>query len=78
MRFIASTMVAQVFDTLTVAVIAFAGTMPWADWFILIGVAWVIKVGYEVILLPVSVPLARWVKKLEGIEHFDNQKLRIA
>lgn len=77
-RFIVSTMVAQSFDTLTVAVVAFAGTMPWADWLILVGVAWVVKVGYEIVLLPVSVPLTRWVKKLEGVEHFDNQKLRIA
>jgi len=76
-RFISSTIVAQFFDTLTVGLIAFSGLMPWSDWFVMVLVSWAIKVGYEVVLLPLSVPMARWIKRLEGIEHFDRQKLRI-
>lgn len=77
LRFVGSTVVAQFFDTLTVGLIAFSGLMPWGDWTQMLLVSWAIKVAYEIVLLPLSVPLARWIKRLEGIEHFDRQKLRI-
>ncbi len=77
LRFIGSTVVGQFFDTIVFFTIAFAGTTPLKESLIMIVTAWAFKVGYEAIALPISVPIAKWVKKLEGIEHFDKQELHI-
>lgn len=77
LRFIASTVVGQFFDTLVFFTIAFAGTMPLKESVIMILTAWAFKVGYETVALPVSVPITKWVKKLEGVEHFDKQELHV-
>ena len=33
---------------------------------------WAIKVLYEVLALPVSMPLANWVKRAEGLDAIDD------
>lgn len=76
-RFVASTIVGQFFDTAIVLLIAFAGTMPWDSFFVMFLSAWSLKVLYEVVALPLSLPLARKLKQIEGVEHFDRQTLRI-
>lgn len=77
LRFIGSTVVGQLADSLVFMTIAFAGTMPWGQFFTMIPVAWSVKVAYETIALPLSVPIAAKIKRLEGIEHFDRQKLSL-
>ncbi len=76
-RFIGSTVIGQFFDTAVFMTVAFAGTMPWKNFFMMLGAAWAFKIAYEVIALPLSVPITKWVKKLEGVEHFDKQELHI-
>ena len=76
-RFVASTIVGQFFDTAVLMVVAFAGTMPWSAFCTMLITGWLFKVVYEIIALPVSIPVAAWVKRLEGVEHFDKQKLSI-
>ncbi len=77
MRFIGSTLVGQFFDTIVFLFVAFAGTMPWKAFFMMFLTAWIFKVLYEIVALPLSVPIANWVKRLEGVEHFDKQKLHV-
>ena len=76
-RFIGSTVVGQFFDSLVFFSIAFIGTMPLTQLIITFLTAWALKIAYEIIALPFSVPAAQWLKKLEGIEHFDRQKITI-
>lgn len=76
-RFIASTIVAQFFDTLVFSVIVFAGTMAIGQLITLMLIAWVFKVVYETCALPISLPVTNWIKRLEGVEHFDKEELRI-
>ena len=76
-RFIGSTVVGQCLDTLAFCLIAFSGTMPWKDFAILVLSAWGFKVLYEIVALPLSIPVTKWVKQLEGIEHFDRQKVSV-
>lgn len=77
LRFIGSTAIAQFFDTFIYATIAFAGTMPWPVFFTMCLWAWAAKVAYETIALPVSLPVTQWVKRLEGVEHYDKQKISV-
>lgn len=74
-RFIGSTVVGQFFDSLVFFTVAFLGTMPLSNLLGIMLTAWAMKIGYEIIALPLSVPAAKWLKKLEGVEHFDRQKI---
>lgn len=76
-RFIVSTVVGQLVDSSVFCVIAFLGTMPLMVLLKLVLTAWVFKVGYEIVALPLSVPIARAIKRAEGVEHFDHQKLHL-
>jgi queuosine precursor transporter len=76
-RFIASTIAGQFMDTLVFMSIAFAGTMPMEDFIALLIAGWVFKVAYEILALPLSIPLTKKMKALEGVEHFDKQKISV-
>lgn len=76
-RFIGSTVVAQLADTLVFALIAFFGTMPIGAFVNMVIIAWVFKVSYEIVVLPLSVPITNKMKRMEGIEHFDRQKISL-
>jgi uncharacterized integral membrane protein (TIGR00697 family) len=76
-RFIGSTIVGQFFDTLVFGTVAFAGTMPVNKFIGLIVSIWLIKIAYEIVVLPLSVPITNWIKRLEGVEHFDRQEIHI-
>lgn len=76
-RFIGSTIVAQFADSLIFMIVAFAGTMPLISLITAILTSWSFKILYEVMALPLSLWVARQVKKMEGIEHFDKQELSL-
>lgn len=76
-RFIASTFIAQFFDSILFFSIAFAGTVSTPQLFNMIITAWLLKVAYEIIALPLSVSVTHKIKQLEGIEHFDRQKISV-
>lgn len=76
-RFIGSTVVGQFFDTIVFMTIAFVGTMGVGAFVWLLLSAWMVKVAYEIVALPVSMPSAWAIKRLEGIEHFDRQKISV-
>jgi uncharacterized integral membrane protein (TIGR00697 family) len=65
-RLVASTVLGQAIDTALFVTIAFAGTFAAAD-LVRIGLsAWVLKVLWEILALPLSLPLIRWLKSREG------------
>jgi queuosine precursor transporter len=70
-RFILSTLVGQFVDTSIFVAIAFAGTMSLKNMGIVLVSAWLFKVGWEVVALPVSVPVVKWLKKAENEDYYD-------
>lgn len=76
-RAIASTSLAQIVDTITFLTIAFLGLIPFATLVHIIISYWVAKVVYEIVMIPATTVFVRWLKRLEGVEHFDRQKLTV-
>lgn len=70
-RFVASTVVGQFFDTGIFILIAFVGVLPNAALPSIFISAWLFKVLWEIIALPVSLPLAAWLKKAEAVDVYD-------
>ncbi|MBI1327266.1 MAG: queuosine precursor transporter [Alphaproteobacteria bacterium] len=76
-RFIASTAAGQFFDSAVFIGVAFLGTMPLQNLVIMGFSVWITKILYETLFLPLSIPVTKWVKNLEGVEHFDRQKISL-
>lgn len=71
LRLVASTMVGQGVDTLIFVGIAFGGVFGTAE-LVRIGLgAWTLKVAWEIVALPLTLPLIAWLKREEGEDHFD-------
>jgi hypothetical protein len=70
-RFVASTVVGQFVDTAVFVLIAFTGTMPRAALLTVTLSAWAVKVAWEVIALPLTVPIVKALKRAENEDHFD-------
>ena len=65
-RAIVSSAVGELVDSLIFLPIAFLGLMPISTLAVMTICQVFIKTGYEVIILPVTTKLVKWVKKLEG------------
>ena len=70
-RFVTSTLAGQAMDTIVFMSIAFIGVFPASEMLKLFITSWIFKVLWEVIALPVSVPLVRWLKAAEREDYFD-------
>ncbi len=70
-RFVASTVLGQAVDTFVFIAIAFAGSMAVGEMAQVFLSAWIFKVLWEVIALPVSIPLVKWLKKVENEDYYD-------
>lgn len=73
LRFVLSTLVGQSVDTIIFATIALYNVIPDN---ILITTMWsgfVFKVSYEIIVLPISIPLTKWMKKKAGADLYDEK-----
>ena len=70
-RFVASTLVGEGVDTIIVWTIAFAGVLDAANFFRTALTLYVVKVVYEIVALPLSIPFSNWVKKLEHVDTID-------
>jgi uncharacterized integral membrane protein (TIGR00697 family) len=71
MRFIASTFIGQLVDTSVFVMIAFAGLLPFNDLLSIIISGWLFKVAWEIIALPITLPLVKWLKKVENEDYYD-------
>jgi queuosine precursor transporter len=69
-RFVASTVVGQAVDTTTFVLIAYAGNYPNKIGSIILS-AWVFKVAWEIIALPLTLAVVKHLKKVENEDYFD-------
>lgn len=70
-RFIGSTAVGQIFDTLIFASIAFLGVMSRDLWLTLVVSNYVFKVGVEVLMMPLTALVVNKIKRVEGVDVYD-------
>jgi len=70
-RAILSTLVGEAADSFIFIIIAFAGNLPFN---ILIGMTFTqacIKTIYEIVILPFTIIVVKWVKRVEGVDTYD-------
>lgn len=70
-RFVWSTIAGEGLDSFLFMTVAFLGVMPTKELFQIALTIWGIKVLYEIIALPLSMKIANWVKKVEGVDVID-------
>ena len=66
-RLIGSSSTGELLDTLTFSTIAFAGTMTSHDFIQLIMTVYLIKLGFDTILAPISARFIRWLKLTQAV-----------
>jgi queuosine precursor transporter len=70
-RAILSTLIGEAADSMIFIGIAFAGNMPFAILMGMIVTQACLKTVYEIIVLPFTILVVNWVKKVEGLDSFD-------
>lgn len=70
-RAIASTVVGETADSLLFFPIAFGGVIAWRELAVMMALQIVLKSMYEVIILPVTVQVVRYVKRVDGSDVYD-------
>lgn len=71
-RAILSTLVGESADSLIFFPIAFIGLIPANELLIMIGTQAILKSLYEVIILPVTIKVVKYIKKVDGCDVYDN------
>lgn len=71
LRFVLSTLAGQLVDTVVFVAIAFTGVFPVAELVSLTLSAWAVKVGWEVLALPITVRVVKALKKAENEDYYD-------
>jgi uncharacterized integral membrane protein (TIGR00697 family) len=70
-RFVMSTIFGQFVDTTVFVAIAFTGAFAPMELLSIVLSAWAIKVGWEIIALPITLPIVKWLKRVEHEDYFD-------
>ncbi len=71
LRLLVSTAVGGGLDSLLFCVIAFAWVLSWDHLVLLIFWQWVIKVGYECLVIPFTYLITGYLKRIEHEDHYD-------
>ncbi len=71
LRAIVSTLIGETADSLIFFPIAFLGLVPLPQLFILIGTQAVLKSLYEIIILPITIRVVKYIKKIDGSDVYD-------
>ena len=71
LRAIVSTLIGESADSLIFFTIAFAGLITAGELLIMIGTQAVLKSLYEVIILPVTIRVVKYIKKVDGNDVYD-------
>jgi uncharacterized integral membrane protein (TIGR00697 family) len=71
-RAIASTLVGESADSIVFFTLAFYAIIPNADLLMLIITQTALKTAYEIVVLPITNIIVKWVKKKEEIDTYDN------
>ena len=72
-RAVLSTIAGEGIDSLIFIVVAFVGIIPGNKLLIMIGTQAALKIIYEIIVLPLTIVIVKWLKKQEGIDTFDTE-----
>jgi uncharacterized integral membrane protein (TIGR00697 family) len=72
LRFVVSTIVGEGINTLIFYGVALYGILPDEVFFASIFVGWACKTLVEVVMLPVTYPVVRYLKRIEGIDYYDH------
>ncbi len=70
-RAVVSTLLGEGCDSLIFFTIAFYGVLPQKELLILIGTQTTMKIAYEIIALPITTLIVKWVKKIEETDTLD-------
>lgn len=73
LRLIGSTVVGELLDTVTFALIAFGGILSGDDMIKFILIGWLFKTGVEIVFLPITYRVITWFKKSERIDQYDKK-----
>lgn len=71
LRAMASTVAGETADSLLFFPIAFGGIIPWHELLVMMGLQVLIKSLYEALVLPVTIRVVRWVKRVDGSDVYD-------
>src|SRR4030042_305543 len=72
MRTIGSTIVGELVDTVVFIVVAsLFGVFPWSLFATLVLTNYLFKCGVETLMTPVTYAVVRWLKRVEGVDHYD-------
>jgi hypothetical protein len=71
-RAILSTLVGETADSMIFIFIAFAGNLPFKALIIMIFTQACLKTVYEILILPLTIVVVKWVKKVEGSDTYDH------
>lgn len=72
-RFVLSTFIGQAVDSILFFPIAFYGTMANSDLFMLVIASWLFKTAWEALFLPFTVPIVRYLKRVENEDYLDER-----
>ncbi|MCP3894606.1 MULTISPECIES: queuosine precursor transporter [Bacteroides] len=72
-RAILSTVVGETADSIIFFPIAFGGLIAWRELLIMMGIQIVLKSLYEVIILPVTIRVVKYIKKIDGSDVYDKE-----
>lgn len=67
-RLIGSSVVGEALDTVTFSVIAFAGVLPITELLWLIGTVYLLKIGFEIVVSPLTIRVIARIKQYEKID----------
>lgn len=70
-RMVGSTAIGAAADTAVVLTLAFGGSIPAGELLQMGIVVWGLKVVWEIVALPISIPFIAWLKRREQLDHFD-------
>lgn len=73
LRFVASTALGELVDSVVFFPLAFYGVFPNTALAALILSSWAAKVLWEIVALPVTLPFVRWLKRAENEDYFDRK-----
>ena len=71
LRAIISTIVGEGIDSLIFFPLAFGGLIPGGMLLVMVGTQTVLKSVYEIIVLPITIRVVRYVKKIESVDTYD-------
>jgi queuosine precursor transporter len=73
LRAVVSTIAGEGIDSMIFMSIAFIGLIPGKNLMVMIGTQATLKIVYEIIVLPLTIMIVKWLKKQEGIDTYDTE-----